>query len=402
MRELRDYSVESRASQRAGKMQKYADTESLEVYVKGAPADHVHNLLQGNKVTWQQLHSLLRHYGLELEKSDKGGYTLRAIGTEFRVKASKVFRNDFAGKANRARVAGKLGLYTPPEDLILTHEPRVEYKPRSLKRDPRDRAEKREQRAAERVQLRKAYQAYKEQVAFMLQKQWENGRETMRRLREDQGSRRVEIRNLQVSPTQRRAMRSVLVAESVQERDVLRQQLQEERSASRAKTYRQWITEQAEAGDIAAARQLRGFLYHEKRSRRERTTRLGQEAPTIGSASNQRPDPVFYAIANMTWVVDRKTGDVTYKLEGKNAFVDVGEKINLIDNREATFAASLKVAQEKFGSYLHVTGTDEVKREIATVAAKHGLNVRFTEDRMNQWLKIDQKRYRTRGHSLER
>ena len=295
-----------------------------------------------------------------------------------------------------------MGPYSAPDDRILTYEPRLEYRPRSLKRDPQDRAEKREQRAAERAQLRKAYQAYKEQVAVGLQKQRENGGETMRRLGEQHAARRVEIRNLQVSPTQRRAMRSVLAAESVQERDVLRQQLQGERVASRAKTYREWITEQAEAGDIAATRQLRGFLYHEKRSRRERTTRLGQEAPTIGSASNQRPDPVFYAIANMTWVVDRKTGDVTYKLDGKNAFVDVGEKINLIDNREATFAASLKVAQEKFGSYLHVTGTDEVKREIATVAAKHGLNVRFTEDRMNQWLKIDQKRYRTRGHSLER
>jgi hypothetical protein len=111
---------------------------------------------------------------------------------------------------------------------------------------------------------------------------------------------------------------------------------------------------------------------------------------------------VFYAIANMTWVVDRRTGDVTYRLDGRDAFVDVGEKINLIDNREATLAASLKVAQEKFGTYLHVTGTDEVKREIVTAAAKHGLNVRFTEDRMNQWLKIDQKRYLVRGLSRER
>ncbi|PYV76925.1 MAG: hypothetical protein DMG96_12600 [Acidobacteria bacterium] len=106
------------------------------------------------------------------------------------------------------------------------------------------------------------------------------------------------------------------------------------------------VVEQAEAGDIAAARQLRGFLYREKRAQHERTTRLGQEAPSIASATNQRRDPVFYAIANMTWVVDRRTGDVTYRLDGRDAFVDVGEKINLIDNREATLAASLKVAQE--------------------------------------------------------
>jgi Large polyvalent protein-associated domain 7 len=104
----------------------------------------------------------------------------------------------------------------------------------------------------------------------------------------------------------------------------------------------------------------------------------------------------------MIWVVDRKSGDVTYRLDGKDAFVDVGEKINLIDNREATLAASLKVAQEKFGSYLHVTGSDQLKREIATAAAKHGLNVRFTEDRINHWLKIDQRRYQTRSYGLAR
>jgi hypothetical protein len=402
MRELRDYSIENRVSRRASKVHEYADTESLEVYVKGAPADHVHSLLQGNKATWQQVHGLLRYYGLELEKGDKGGYTVRAIGTDLRVKASKALRNDFAGKANRARLAGKLGPYRATDDRILAYETRVEYRARSLKRDPRDRAEKREQRAAERVQLRKAYQAYKEQVAISLQKQWETGRETMRRLREEQGARRVEIRNLQLSPTQRRAMRSVLAAESVKERDVLRQHLQEERVASRPRTYREWITEQAEAGDIAAARQLRGFLYREKRARRESAVRLGQEGLTIESASNQRPDAVFYAIANMTWVVDRKTGDVTYRLDGNDAFIDVGEKINLIDSREATLAASLKVAQEKFGSYLHVTGADQLKRDIVTTAAKHGLNVRFTEDRMNHWLKIDQKRYRARSYGLGR
>jgi hypothetical protein len=310
MRELRDYLIENRVSQRASKVHAYADTESLEVYVKGAPANLLHDLLQGSSASWQKLHALLHHYGLELEKGNKGGYTVRAIGTDLRVKASKAFRDDFAGKANRVRIADKLGPYRAPEDRILTYDPRVKYTPRSLRRDLQDRIEKREQRAAERQQLRKSYQAYKEQIAVSPRKQREIGRETMQRLRREQAARRAEIRTLRVSPIERRAMRSVLAAEFVQETEILRHLLREERAARRAKTYREWITEQAEAGDIAAARQLRGFLYREKRAQRERTTRLGQESPTIESASNQRPDPVFYAIANMTWMVDRKTGDV--------------------------------------------------------------------------------------------
>lgn len=107
MRELRDYSIENRVSQRASKVHAYADTETLEAYVKGAPANQLHGLLQGGNASWQHVHALFRHYGLELEKGGKGGYAVRAIGTDLRVKASKVLRDDFAGKANRAHIAEK-------------------------------------------------------------------------------------------------------------------------------------------------------------------------------------------------------------------------------------------------------------------------------------------------------
>jgi len=51
MRELRDYSIANRVSQRASKVHAYADTESLEVYVKGAPANLLHDLLQGSSAS---------------------------------------------------------------------------------------------------------------------------------------------------------------------------------------------------------------------------------------------------------------------------------------------------------------------------------------------------------------
>ncbi len=70
---FRSYSIENRVSHRASKLQEYTDTESLEVYVKGAPADHLHGLLQGNNASWQHVHRLLRHYGLPLEKGGTSG-----------------------------------------------------------------------------------------------------------------------------------------------------------------------------------------------------------------------------------------------------------------------------------------------------------------------------------------
>ena len=224
----------------------------------------------------------------------------------------------------------------------------------------------------------------------------------MQSLRNNQAARRAEVKALKMTPTQRKAMRSVLAAESVQERELLREQLKQERTATKVQTYREWVEGRAEAGDIAAARQLRGFLYRDKRAIRERSKNLLGEAPSIESANRKKYDPVFHAIANMHWEVNRKTGDVTYKLDGKNSFVDSGQKLHLPDNREATLVASLKVGQQKFGGLLHVTGTDQEKAELALAAAKHGLNVHFTDERMNQWLKIEQKRHRSRSKGFER
>ena len=132
-------------------------------------------------------------------------------------------------------------------------------------------------------------------------------------------------------------------------RSVARSEFNQERIATKVQTYREWVEDRAEAGDIAAARQLRGFLYRDKRAIRERGKNLLGEAPSIESANRKKYDPVFHAIASMHWEVNRKTGDVTYKLDGKNSFVDSGQKLHLLDKREATLVASLKVGQQKFG-----------------------------------------------------
>jgi len=42
-----------------------------------------------------------------------GGYTVLAIDHNIRVKASDVFRNNFAGKANRQNTEAALGAWTP-------------------------------------------------------------------------------------------------------------------------------------------------------------------------------------------------------------------------------------------------------------------------------------------------
>ena len=90
---------------KANKLETHTDTESLEAYAKARPAKEVAGLMKsGRKVDWSEIHSVLAKHGLELERGDKSGYKVRAVGTELRVKASSVFRETFAGKENRARL----------------------------------------------------------------------------------------------------------------------------------------------------------------------------------------------------------------------------------------------------------------------------------------------------------
>ena len=73
----------------------------------------VRTLLTRRNVTWNDLHRLLSKAHLKLEKGESGGYTVLAVDHNIRVKASDVFRNNFAGKINRQATETALGAWTP-------------------------------------------------------------------------------------------------------------------------------------------------------------------------------------------------------------------------------------------------------------------------------------------------
>lgn len=94
---------------RAAKLEHFNDAESLGSYAKRDPATRLKDILKRDHVTWENVHALLYNTGLQLDKAESGGYTVRAIGGDIRVKASDVFRFAFSGKANRDATEGKLG-----------------------------------------------------------------------------------------------------------------------------------------------------------------------------------------------------------------------------------------------------------------------------------------------------
>ena len=107
------------------KFEHYQDEESFQSYVRREVAPRVRTLLTRQNVTWDDLHRLLSKAHLRLEKGESGGYTVLAVDYNIRVKASDVFRNNFAGKINRQATEAALGAWTPAStsgyEAALTH-----------------------------------------------------------------------------------------------------------------------------------------------------------------------------------------------------------------------------------------------------------------------------------------
>jgi hypothetical protein len=383
MRAAQKESAYSGHDKRANKLEIHTDTESLQAYAKGIPAKELAELMKSNaSATWLDIHSLMSKYGLEIERGDKGGYKIHAIGTNLRVKASSTFRETFAGKANRSRLENLQGW-----DSKATVKSVASYKPRPLKRDPAERAEKREQRADERKVLRRDYETYRAELRTEQKTRLATGRAQLKEITDSHREHRSKVRQLGSTMTnvERKAALSLLAMKAATDREVIQLQLRKDRATTGWKSYRDWVTDQAQAGRPAAISQLRGFLYAEKRpsSRSTLPAVLVVESPDENFNSTVHR----HSLGELDYVVDRRNGDVRYERAGELLFIDQGSKISLYQENEAAYVAALQLGQAKFGSRLHVTGSAASKKAFALAAAKHDLRVEFTDSQMSDWVR---------------
>ena len=138
----------------AAQFEHYQDQESFQSYVRREVAPSVLKLLTRKNVTWDDLHRLLSKAHLRLEKGEMGGYTVLAIDRNIRVKASDVFRNNFAGKINRQATETALGAWTPAS--TSGHED-AQHAVRTPVRNSALREERKAQRRSDRVSLMANY-----------------------------------------------------------------------------------------------------------------------------------------------------------------------------------------------------------------------------------------------------
>jgi hypothetical protein len=368
---------------RANKLEVHTDTESLQAYAKGAPAKELAELMKSSRsVTWLDIHTLMSKYGLEVERGDKSGYKIRAIGTDLRVKASSAFRETFAGKANRSRLDNLDG-WESKSDV----KPMEVYKPRPLKRDPAERVVMREKRADERKALRRDYEAYRAERQTEQKTRLTTGKAQLKEITATHREHRSRVRETEPAMTsaQRKAALSLLAMKAATDREAIQAQLRKDRAATEWKSYRDWVTDQAQAGCPAAISQLRGFLYSEKRP----ASRSTVPAVLVIESPHENVQTAFHphSLAGLDYLVDRRNGDVRYGRDGELLFIDQGSKISLFQENESAYVAALQLGQAKFGNRLHVSGSAAAKKAFAVSAAKHNLHVEFTDSQMNDWMR---------------
>ena len=153
-------------------------------------------------------------------------------------------------------------------------------------------------------------------------------------------------------------------------------------SLARPTVWRTWLEGQAAAGDQAAQAGLRGIRYREQRKRRkdERESDNGIEGealdPLEALHERLRRGPDDLVLATLTADHDRRGTRITYRsADGKAVFIDRGPRIDMLCKDDQFLEAALRIAAEKYGGQVLLTGSDEFQRRAARIAARLGVRV---------------------------
>ena len=402
----------------AAQYEHYHDEDSLQTYVRREVAPHVRTLLTRQSASWEALHTLLAKFHLRMEKGEAGGYTVLAIDHTIRVKASDVFRHNFAGKENRKATEQLLGPWREPSTSLQSLPIQTG---RTTVRNQALRDERREQRLRERNALMAEYNQYRNQQRAICKGITAKGREDRQQAIARLKQRKTEIRALAQPWPAKKILLSEAVAASVIESQALKMSTQRTRQAQFPKNLRTWVAARAAEGDARAAAQLRGWRYADQRNQRRLDARLEANAMHIGPApdhngstdwadlaqqrlANQQKEQSLanQIAATRIWRIDRETGDVSYALNGQVSVIDRGRIVTVLNQDKAAVLFGLEMAVQKYGPRIACDGSVEWKRMVTKVAAQQGISVQFTDPEMQHALRLLQRLANPRQHQQER
>jgi hypothetical protein len=402
----------------AAQFEHYQDQESFQSYVRREVAPRIRTLLARQNVTWDDLHRLLSKAHLKLEKGESGGYAVLAVDYNIRAKASNVFRNNFAGKINRQSTEAAMGPWTPASTSgYEADQQAAQHCPRNSSL----REERKAQRHAERSSLMADYNQHRNQQRAVCKSLTAEGREARQHFMVSLRQKKKEIRALAVSWPDKKVLLSQAAAQSVLEVRALKLSVQQRRQEAFPKNLRSWVAGRADEGDERAAAQLRGWRYADQRNQRRLDARLESDAlhiapsPENGAsddwsgfaqqrlASQQKEQALANQIAaTRIWTINRKTGDVSYELNGQVSVIDRGRIVTVLNQDKAAVLFGLEMAIQKFGPRIACDGSMEWKRMVTKIAAQHGISVQFTDPEMQHALHLLQRLANPRQRQQER
>ncbi|MBA5687228.1 relaxase/mobilization nuclease domain-containing protein [Duganella sp. LX47W] len=350
----------------AADMERHGDQESLNSYMRGAPRLAMVELLKRPDVAWRDLHGELARWGLELREKGQGF----AIHDLQSATATLVKASDMHEQLSKARLVRRLGDFVPSAKEYGTPEQTYD-KYRPPMRDQVERADRREERARARRELREQYQAYRAALPPMLSVR----AETLRRLaqlRLEARRRRQLARATLTDRAARKAQYSIIAFEMLRAREQIRTDMRAEReriaTAYRANTltFRQWVEGLAATGHRGAISQLRGWAHAAQRKR-------AGSPPSVGDNRLWLTDPGTPSPADLMPGVPfkvRRDGSIRYA--AGLGLIDHGGSIEVLGEEPAddVLLVALLLAARTSGADAEPRGSEAFERQVRALAAR--------------------------------
>ncbi|OZB44509.1 MAG: hypothetical protein B7X31_14550 [Thiomonas sp. 13-66-29] len=363
-----------------------AGAPSFQGWLSGEPAQALRVAVQQPGATWQSLHRAAAGYGVSITPKGSGLVATTTLddGRVLAAKASQMGR-----WASKSALENALGPYVPPRGPMP--EPTVAYaaaldgqraslrgEPQHVGIDP-ERQRRRAERAQARTLLAKRFTA--EQQASRMRRPALRKALTERHRAERQ-MLTAELRQMRATAIAEHKRDGMLpqVAISYQawmaagRREALQKQQAAERRALTAKiprseVWRTWLDKQAEQGDEAAKAALRGIRYREQRKSKKYPQQDGIEGEDL--------DPLRkLTVAALDAQIDPKRQLVIYRgQDGQEKFTDTGPRIVMHDKAADSLEAALRIASQKYGGQVDITGSSEFRERAARQAVRLGIKV---------------------------
>jgi len=379
-----------RLTARAQRAEQNLKGESFQRWITGTPAVALRKLIEQPSVTWQSAHDILAGYGCAIQPKGSGMVVTTTLsnGRVLTAKASVMGR--WASKASLERILGPYAAANrdaptrsnPRREIYekwIERERLKETGPRMVPDDPgrlarrvaraaarealaerfaREQAQNRTDRARQHGELRKRHE--EERRAFIA-----SHREQRRQLR---AAARMQRRDGRIALSLW-AFKAAATREALQRRQAAeRGKLTE--SLPRSEVWRLWLERHAAAGDEAAKAALRGIRYREQRKRHREDGIEGEEALSQRSLT----------VGALRADVDAARQVVIYRrADGAEVFRDMGPRIVMRDKGDESLEAALRVAAQKYGGRIQITGSDTFRERAARMASRLGIAVDNTD-----------------------